>query len=44
MEFMDVIHTRRSIRKYLNKPVSSAMVETILKAAMAAPTAGNQQP
>ena len=44
MELMDVIHTRRSIRKYLNKPVSSTMVETILKAAMAAPTAGNQQP
>jgi len=44
MELLDAIHTRRSIRKYLNKPVPEEMIETILRAAMAAPSAGNQQP
>ena len=44
MELLDVIHTRRSIRKYLDKPVPEDMIETILRAAMAAPSAGNQQP
>lgn len=44
MELFDAIHTRRSIRKYLDKPVSGEMLETILKAGMAAPSAGNQQP
>lgn len=44
MELQEAIHTRRSIRKYLDKPVSPEMIETIIKAAMAAPSAGNQQP
>ncbi len=44
MELLEAIHTRRSIRKYLNKPVPEEMIETILHAAMAAPSAGNQQP
>ncbi len=44
MELLEAIHTRRSIRKYLDKPVSPEMIETIIKAAMAAPSAGNQQP
>ncbi len=44
MELLDVIHTRRSIRKYLDKPVPPEMIETILRAGMAAPSAGNQQP
>ncbi|ACU90344.1 nitroreductase family protein [Desulfomicrobium baculatum] len=44
MELIEAIHTRRSIRKYLDKPVSPEMIETIIKAAMAAPSAGNQQP
>jgi nitroreductase len=41
---MNSIFTRRSIRKYLNKPVESEKVEQLLKAAMQAPSAGNQQP
>lgn len=44
MEFHDVLHTRRSIRSYEDKPVPRTMIDTILRAAMAAPSAGNQQP
>jgi len=44
MELLDAIHTRRSIRKFLDKPVPEEMVETVLRAGMAAPSAGNQQP
>jgi len=36
--------TRRSIRKYTGALVSEDHLETILGAAMAAPSAGNQQP
>ncbi len=39
---MDAILTRRSIRKYTNEPVSDELVTRLLKAAMAAPTAGNR--
>ncbi|MBP2650844.1 MAG: nitroreductase [Firmicutes bacterium] len=41
---MDSIFIRRSVRKYLNQPVESEKVEQLLKAAMQAPSAGNQQP
>jgi len=44
METMDAILTRRSIRKYLPKPVSGEMIEEILKAGMSAPSAGDEQP
>ena len=44
MELIEAIHTRRSIRKFLARPVPGEMIETILQAAMAAPSAGNQQP
>ncbi len=44
MELMEAIQTRRSIRKFTDKPVPKEMIETILKAAMLAPSAGNQQP
>lgn len=44
MEAIDCIMTRRSIRRYTSEPVSEETVEKILKAAMAAPSAGNQQP
>jgi len=44
MELIDAIHTRRSIRKFLAKPVPEEMITILLKAAMAAPSAGNQQP
>lgn len=41
---MNEIFTRRSIRKYADKPVEQEKIERLLKAAMQAPSAGNQQP
>jgi len=43
-EFIDLIYSRRSIRKYKDTPVPKDILETLLKAAMAAPTATNAQP
>lgn len=40
----DPILSRRSIRKYTDAPVSDEDTEALLRAAMAAPSAGNQQP
>ena len=44
MEAMEAILTRRSIRKYERREVPEETIMQILKAAMAAPSAGNQQP
>lgn len=44
MDAIEAILTRRSIRDYTDEPVREADVETILRAAMAAPSAGNQRP
>ena len=44
---MDVIQTilsRRSIRKYTSQPVPQELIDELLKAAMSAPSAGNEQP
>jgi len=41
---MNAIFKRRSIRKYTDKVIPEEHIEQILKAAMAAPSAGNQQP
>ncbi len=41
---MKEIFERISIRKYENRPVEEEKIRQILKAAMAAPSAGNQQP
>jgi nitroreductase len=43
MDAIETILSRRSIRQYTAEPVSETDVETILRAAMAAPSAGNQQ-
>jgi nitroreductase len=43
VDCLDVIMGRRSIRSYTGAPVSANDIDTILKAAMAAPSAGNQQ-
>ncbi len=43
MDCLDALMTRRSIRRYTDEPVSDADLETLLRAAMAAPSAGNQQ-
>lgn len=44
MDLFDAIHTRRSIRTYTAEPVSEANITEVLRAAMAAPSAGNGQP
>lgn len=41
---MDAIFNRKSIRRYTDEKVTDEQVENILRAAMAAPSAGNQQP
>ncbi|HWQ60981.1 MAG TPA: nitroreductase family protein [Negativicutes bacterium] len=41
---MEAIFTRRSIRRYTDKPVAEEAVTKLLEAAMAAPSAGNEQP
>ena len=40
---MQALFTRHSVRQYAYKPVEDKKIETLLKAAMAAPTAGNQR-
>ncbi len=44
MDVMQAILTRRSIRRYTSDPVPPKQVERLLAAAMAAPSAGNEQP
>ena len=44
MDLFEAIHTRRSIRAFTDEPVSEADMDVILRAAMAAPSAGNGQP
>ena len=41
---LENIHARKSVRNYTEEPVSPEQVETILKAAMAAPSGRNLQP
>lgn len=44
MDTIQAIMTRRSIRQFTDAPVSSDDVTTMLRAGMAAPSAGNEQP
>lgn len=44
MDAIEAILSRRSIRAYMAEPVAEADIETVLRCAMAAPSAGNQQP
>lgn len=41
---MDIISNRRSIRKYEDRPIEKEKIEKLLRAAMQAPSAVNQQP
>ena len=41
---MEIINRRRSIRKFSEAPVERDRIETFLKAAMQAPSAGDQRP
>ena len=44
MDTLEAIRTRRSIRKFLDRPVPEEAVRNLLSAAMQAPSARNQQP
>ena len=44
MDVMDAIYGRRSVRAYTDKPLDRAVIETLLKAAVQAPSAHNTQP
>jgi nitroreductase len=41
---LDVIKARRSIRSYTSDPIVDEQIQTLLEAAMAAPSASNRQP
>ncbi len=41
---MNSIFTRRSIRRYKEQDISGELIEKIIKAGMAAPSAGDEQP
>jgi nitroreductase len=43
MSLFDAIHSQRAVRHFSAQPVSDAMVETILNAAICAPNGGNRQ-
>lgn len=43
-DMLEVLHGRRSIRRYQSAPVSRADIETILRAGSAAPSSKNRQP
>jgi nitroreductase len=43
MEFFEVIQRRRSVRAFCSTPIEEEMLERILEAANAAPSAGNLQ-
>ncbi len=44
MDCLTALFSRRSIRKYDTRAVGDDLMETLLKAAMSAPSAGNEQP
>lgn len=44
METIEAILTRRSVRSFSDRPVPPETVQELLRAAMHAPSAGNQQP
>lgn len=44
MQTLEAVRTRRSVRQYTSQPVSPAELETLLRAAMQAPSASNSQP
>lgn len=44
MEALEAIYTRRSIRQFTDQPVEAEKIESLLRAAMQAPSAHNKQP
>jgi nitroreductase len=44
MDTFEAIFTRRSVRRFSDKPVSKEIIDQLLRAATSAPSAGNEQP
>src|SRR5690606_26920831 len=44
MDILTAIYTRRSVRRFTQEPLSDKDLETLLRAAMQAPSADNGQP
>ncbi len=44
MDILEALHTRRSIRQYQDRAVPGELIDRLLRAAMAAPSARNAQP
>lgn len=44
MDFAEILNNRRSVRKYLETPVSVDVVREMIKESTLAPNAGNEQP
>lgn len=44
MDAIEALMTRRAVREFTSEPVTQAQLDTILRAAMHAPSACNQQP
>ncbi len=44
MDAMEVILTRRSIRKYIDKSLDENIIKKLINASVSAPSSGNQQP
>lgn len=44
MEVLEAIHARRSTRKFTDEQVSPDKIDTLIRAAMAAPSARNERP
>jgi len=44
MDTLEAIHSRRSVRRYQDRPVPEELVQKLLAAASSAPSARNQQP
>jgi len=44
MDVLEAIHTRRSVRKYEDRPVPAEMIRRLLAAAMMAPSARDSRP
>ena len=44
MSFTDIAISRRSVRKFLDESIAPELIDSLLIAAQAAPSAGNRQP
>ena len=43
MEFKEILRRRRSVRKYLSRPVEREVLDTVLREALAAPSSRDRK-